>query len=55
MPAIPLSEVVGNAGMVAPEQYSLVVTDAKLGVDLSVISISNVCGTAHSPGAGVKV
>ena len=42
IPATPLSDVRGNAGMVAPEQYFLVVTDAKFGVNLSVISISNV-------------
>ena len=55
VPVTPLSEVRGNAGMVAPEQYFLVATDAKFGVNLSVISISNVVVVAHSPDAGVKV
>ena len=55
VPVTPLSEVRGNAGMAAPEQYSLVVTEAKLGVNLSVISISNVVVIAHSLDVGVNV
>ena len=41
--------------MVAPKQYSLVVTDAKVGVSLLFIVIVNVAVVAHTPDEGVKV
>ena len=52
LPVIPLSEVIGNAGMVAPAQYS--VTMSNVGVTISFISIVTVAVVAH-PEVGVKV
>jgi hypothetical protein len=52
-PVIPLFEVVGNAGIVAPEQYGP--TALKVGVTFGSIVIVKVCVVAHCPAVGVNV
>ena len=46
-------ELVGNAGIAAPEQYGP--TAAKVGVTFGVIVIVKVVVLAHNPAVGVKV
>ena len=46
-------ELVGNAGIVAPEQYGP--TAANVGVMFVVTVMVNVAGVAHCPAVGVKV
>lgn len=53
VPVIPLVEVVGRAGIDAPEQYGPTV--AKVGNVGEVIVIVNVVVVAHNPVVGVKV
>ena len=55
IPVMPLSEVASNAGIVEPSQYSLVVTEANVGIISSVIVIVNVAVVAHSLDVGVNV
>ena len=45
VPVIPFVDVVGNAGIVAPEQYGP--TAANVGVTFGVIVIVSVCVKAH--------
>lgn len=51
-PVIPLFEVVGRAGIAAPEQYGP--TGEKLGVTFELTVIVNVVVEAHCPGVGVN-
>jgi len=53
VPVIPLVEVAGSAGMVAPLQYGP--TAANAGVTLGVIVIVRVVVVAQRPAVGVKV
>jgi hypothetical protein len=53
VPVIPFVEVVGSAGMVAPEQYGP--TAANTGVTMGLMVIVNVVVVAHSPAVGVNV
>lgn len=53
VPVIPLVEVVGKAGMVAPLQYGP--TAANAGVMLGFMVIVKVVVVAHWPAVGVKV
>ena len=53
LPVIPLSEVVGNAGIDAPAQYS--VTMSNVGVTIGFTVMVTVAVVAHSVDAGVKV
>jgi hypothetical protein len=53
VPVIPLLEVVGNAGIVAPEQKGP--TAVNVGVVLELIVMVKVAGVAHCPAAGVNV
>jgi hypothetical protein len=53
VPVIPFVEVVGKAGIVAPEQYEP--NAAKVGVTPGVILIVSVVEFAHCPAVGVNV
>ena len=53
VPLIPLSEVVGNADNVAPEQIAA--TGLKVGVTFEFTVIVNVAVVAHCPAVGVNV
>ena len=53
VPVIPLSDVVGNADNVAPEQIGA--TGLKVGVTLGLTVIVSVVVVAHCPTAGVNV
>ena len=53
VPLIPLSDVVGNADKVAPEQIGA--TGLKVGVTFELTVIVNVVVVAHSPAVGVNV
>ena len=53
VPVMLLVEVVGNAGIEAPEQYGP--TAAKVGVIASPIVIVIVAVVAHCPASGVNV
>ncbi len=53
VPVIPLVDVVGNAGMEAPEQYGP--TAEKVGITLGLMVMVSVVVVAHNPGVGVKV
>jgi len=53
LPVMPLVEVVGNAGTLAPLQYGP--TDANVGVTFGVIVIVSVVVVAHCPAVGVNV
>ena len=53
LPVMLLSEVLGNAGIVAPEQYGPAV--ANVGVIELVTTISIVVVVPHCPASGVKV
>lgn len=53
VPVIPFVDVVGNAGIEAPEQYGP--AELKVGVTLGVIVIVRVVCAAHWPAVGVKV
>ena len=53
VPVIPFVDVVGNAGIVAPEQYGP--TAANVGVTFGVIVIVKVVVNAHCPAVGVNV
>ena len=56
VPVIPLFEVVGNAGMAAPAQYSVAIPE-KIGVKSGFIVIVIVTGVlvTHCPAVGVNV
>ena len=56
MPGMPLFEVVGNAGIVAPAQYSITIP-VKVGVKSGFIVIIIVTGVVvtHCPAVGVNV
>jgi hypothetical protein len=54
LPVMPLTEVVGNAGIVAFLQYVSGVTE-NVGVTLLFIVMVNVAVVAHSLDAGVNV
>jgi len=54
VPVIPLFEVVGNAGMVAPAQYAVVIPE-KVGVKSGFIVIVVEVVVAHCPAVGVNV
>ena len=53
LPVMPLSEVVGNADKVPPEQIED--TAVKVGVMFGLTVMVNVAGVAHWPASGVKV
>ena len=53
VPVMPFVEVVGNAGIVAPEQYGP--TDANVGVIFGSIVIVKVVVVAQPPADGVNV
>jgi len=53
LPVMPLVEVVGNSGTLAPLQYGP--TDANVGVTFGVIVIVSVVVVAHCPAVGVNV
>ena len=53
VPLIPLSDVVGNADNVAPEQIGA--TGLNVGVTLALTVIVNVVVVAHCPAVGVNV
>ena len=53
VPVMPFLDVVGRAGIVAPEQYGP--TAANVGVTLGLTVIVNVAVVAHSPAVGVNV
>jgi len=53
VPVMPLVEVVGRAGIEAPEQYGP--TELKAGVTIGLIVIVSVVVTAHCPAEGVNV
>ena len=53
VPLIPLSDVVGNADSVAPEQIAA--TGLKVGVTFAFTVIINVAVVAHCPAVGVNV
>jgi hypothetical protein len=53
VPVIPLFEVVGNTGAVAPEQIAA--TGVNVGVIFGLTVTVNVVVVAHSPAVGVKV
>ena len=53
VPVIPLVDVNGKDGAVAPEQIGAIA--AKVGVMLGVTVISIVVDVAHCPASGVKV
>jgi len=54
VPVIPLSEVAGSPGAVAPSQIE-VGTAAKIGVMLAAIAMFTETGLAHEPADGVNV
>ena len=53
VPVMALMEVVGKAGIVAPEQYGP--TAANAGVIFSLMVMVNVAVVAHCPASGVNV
>jgi hypothetical protein len=53
VPLIPLVEVVGNGGIISPEQYGP--TDANVGVIFGSIIIVKVVVVAQAPDVGVNV
>ena len=53
VPVMPLLDVVGRAGIVAPEQYGP--TAVNVGVTLGLTVIVNVAVVAHCPAVGVNV
>ena len=53
VPLIPLSDVVGNADNVAPEQIGA--TGLKVGVTAAFTVMVNVVVVAHCPAVGVNV
>ena len=53
VPVMPLVDVNGSTGAVAPEQIGA--TAAKVGVTLGVTVTVNVVVVAHCPASGVKV
>ncbi len=53
VPVMPLLEVVGRAGMVAPEQYGP--TAVNVGVTWEVMVIVRLAVVAHWPASGVNV
>jgi hypothetical protein len=53
VPVMPFVEVVGSAGIVAPEQYGP--TGANVGVTLGLTVIVSVVVVAQRPAVGVKV
>ncbi len=53
VPAIPLLDVVGNAGMEAPEQYGP--TGENVGTVLGLMVMVSVVVVAHGPADGVNV
>ena len=54
VPVIPLVEVVGKSGAVAPEQIDTAVPKLKTGVVFGYTETEYVTGTAHWPGSGVN-
>ena len=54
VPVMPLFEVVGNAGIVAPAQYSVCVM-LNVGVTFGFTVMVTVAVVAHCPAAGAKV
>ena len=55
VPLIPLAEVVGSAGTVAPVHTVIDVPKLKVGVMLGLTVMLKVTGAAHSPASGVNV
>ena len=55
VPAIPLEDVVGNTGAVAPEQMVTLPPKLKVGVTFCITVTVNVAFTAHKPASGVNV
>ena len=55
VPVIPLVDVEGNVGAVAPEQILTVVPNANAGVRIGLTVTVNVCVVAHTPAVGVNV
>ncbi len=55
VPVMPLPDVVGNAGAVAPSQILTLVPKLKVGVIFGFTVTVNVCVVAHCPAVGVKV
>ncbi len=53
VPVIPLVDVVGNAGMEAPEQYGP--TAENVGVTLGLMVMVREADIAHCPAVGVNV
>ena len=54
VPVMPLFEVVGNAGMVAPAQYAVGLI-LNVGVTFGFIVIVTVAVVAHCPAVGANV
>ena len=52
-PIIPLLDVVGKGGIVAPKQTGVIAV--KVGFTFGVIVITDVVEAAHCPAVGVKV
>jgi hypothetical protein len=55
VPVIPLVDVEGNVGAVAPEQILAVVPNANVGVRIGLTVTVNVWVVAHTPAVGVNV
>lgn len=55
VPVIPLEEVVGNTGAVAPAQIVRLVPKLNVGVRIGLTVTVNVAVVAHNPAVGVKV
>ena len=55
VPVMPLLDVVGKAGAVAPEQILTLVPNVNVGVIFGLTVTVNVCVVAHCPAVGVNV
>ena len=55
VPVMPLVDVVGNVGAVAPAQILTLVPNAKVGVTIGFTVTFTVTGLAHADALGVKV
>jgi hypothetical protein len=55
VPVIPLEELLGNTGAVAPLQIDALVPKENAGVTFGVTVTAKVNGNAHWPGSGVNV
>ena len=53
-PMIPLADVVGNVGAVAPSHILIAVPKLNVGVTFGFTVTANVVGNAQSPAVGVK-